>query len=166
MKPDWVSGTVALQKPLNQWGFNEYQTSAAVHIGEVETFSLSFRARNTLKGRFGIYELSDLHGHAIQAWHFRFSFTKTTLDLSIAPDFPLKYQRSFFGTNFFLTESSKKPTYMDISESSRSFQLEEMKFRHNDFQSEISFSCPAKRLTQGILIANLLFCPPIFDNGG
>ena len=160
MKTQLVSGSVSLQQHNRDQGFSRNATSAIVHLDGIETFVLRFRWQISLLEKYGGYQLTKLDGQVIQSWAFDFSFAKTTLDLSIGPEFPLWYQKTLFGKNSFITASGKKPTYMDLTSHSRSYELDGMKFRHRDFQSEISFQCPEERLTQGILVANLLFTPP------
>ncbi len=125
---------------------------------------LSFQSQQSLFQKSASYGLSDLNGQLIQSWKFHFSLTKSTLDLSSRPNFPLWFQKSYFGKQSFITGSESKRTFMDLMGGSRHFQLEDMKFKHYDYQSEIYFSCPEERLFQAILVANILFSPPQFGS--
>ena len=158
MSQQRVRGTVGLFESI---GLNSRKICAQVSINGVETYSLcyAFRALKTPPK----YELFGQHRNLIQVWEFKIRIFSRTLDLSVLPHFPLRYESRIFGRNFLVTSEGEYRTFMELKPGSRSFQLDDFKFTHRDYQSHINFSCPPERTHQAILIAAILFTPPHFN---
>ena len=158
MSPKRVRGTIGLPEAQ---GYLQRTICSSVCLDGIETYQLCFSCRGFRTA--AKYELFDQHRHLIQTWEFAERFFTKTLDLSIIPDFPLRYERRIFSRDFLITPEGKRRTYMELTSNSRSFELDDLKFTHRDFQSHISFSCPIGRTHQTILLALILFIPPHFN---
>ncbi len=107
-------------------------------------------------------EVYDTRGKLVEERYTNIRKLRTWLDLSI-PSYPLEYLIGFFRGRSFVTPEGKIPTYFKIKEGYRLYEMDNMEFMHVDFHSEIEFSCPEDRLIQAILIACVLFNPPLQD---
>ena len=104
------------------------------------------------------YDLLNLKKSIVQSWMFKFGGNNPSLDLTIQ-DYPLRYKMDPMGTPTFVTMDGEFPAFFEQSSRSRAFVLDDMHFKHIDFQSEMHFVCPEERLHQAIMIANFLFNP-------
>lgn len=112
------------------------------------------------------YILCDLEGNELRRWSFRMGMFSKRMDVGEGADFPMLFVEGAFGWRYFKTPKGKIPPYFETREKSRSIEVDGMRFEHRDYQNKISFRCPPERLQQAIIVANLLFNPPLFEQNG
>lgn len=109
------------------------------------------------------YTLRDLEGGEIRSWIFKQRMLKMEMDVGLEPDFPMQYLVSLTGGRYFVTPTEKIPTYFKVAETSQSIEVDGMYFEHRDYQDKISFHCEPERMEQAIIVANVLFTPPLSE---
>ncbi|GAA5496919.1 hypothetical protein Rhal01_03107 [Rubritalea halochordaticola] len=162
-----IKGTVTVLESLSKWYvFGVGDQAAEVCIAGEERYRLVYRYN--MEGFMSCPEfvLCDLDGSQLRRWRFQIGMLRTHLDLSEESDFPMSYVVGMFGRRYFKTKEGKIPSYFQIKEQSRTFELDGMHFEHRDYQSKISFRCPPVRLEQTIVMAHLLFQPPLMEQDG
>jgi len=106
------------------------------------------------------YKLFGADGKTLASSELDMAGMTCRMDISL-PDFPLLYEISYFDKRSFVTQAERIPSYYTVTGERKSFTLHEMYFEHRDFESEIRFEAPKDRVPQAILIASLLFEPPM-----
>lgn len=104
-----------------------------IELDRIETYQLCFSCWNLSKK--ANYQLFDTHNRLVQTWDFSIGFFKSSLDLSLVPDFPLRYERRLMSRTFLINPEGEDRTFMKQQESSRSFELDDLSFTHRDYQS-------------------------------
>jgi len=158
-----VNGTVGMMSRQSFWGnLITQRLLANVEVSGALAHQLEFCC--TAFGKELSYRLLGKSGQEVDVWKFKSSWATKTLDLNGLRGNrleKLEYYIGIFGGTCFKTNHGKKRIYMELTEHSRAFELEGMFFKHVDFQSQIHFRCSKRRLHQAILIASLIFNPPL-----
>jgi len=158
-----INGQVGLMATHVPWANFRTQTLLAdVSISGEPAYQLEFC--RTISGRMLSFRLLNTRGQEIDIWKFETKWGRKKLNLNGVRgnrSEKLEYRIGMFGGRHFITKDGKKPIYMTLTDHSRAFELEGMLFKHIDFQSQIHFRCQKRKLNQAILIANLIFNPPM-----
>lgn len=159
-----IKGTVALYDRETEWHprGTHFKMSCFVSIEEKPSYKLLYVPH--WKSRAVNYELHDLDGNLLQEWHQKPKWLGAKMDFSIQPEYPLEYVLGWSGACSFVTPAQKFRPYFTILNQSKYVEIDGMLFEHHDFHSEMNFQCPAERVPQAILIANLLFNVPNQNN--
>lgn len=164
-----VNGKVGLMTNQSLWGnFKTQRTLANVEISGDQKYQLEYCSSSHSKTQS--YRLLSDRGLELDVWKFVNSWSKKKLSLNgVRGDQSKKldYMVGMFGGTCFMTEEGKKPIFMELTENSRAFELDGMFFKHIDFKSHMHFRCELRRVNQAILVASILFNPPMtFENSG
>lgn len=158
-----INGRVGMLSQQSLWGDLKTQAMLAdVHVSGTLVHKLEF-CRTAFSKKLS-YRLLGKNGQEIDVWKFENSWGKKTLDLNgLRGDKfeKLEYRVGMFGGTSFKTNEGKKPIYMTLTEHSRAFELDGMFFKHVDFQSHIHFRSSERKMNQAIIIASLIFNPPM-----
>lgn len=159
-----ITGTVALYDRATEWHplHTGLKMSSVVSIGGKEKYKLFYSLQ--WKPRTISYQLKALDGTLIAEWRQQRRWLGAKMDLSIQPTYPLEYVVGWSGRCTFVTPTQKFRPYFTILDKSKYAEIDGMLFEHHDFHSEMNFQCPADRVPQAIMIANLLFNVPNQSN--
>lgn len=158
-----VNGTVGMMMNQPSWGvIKARRLLANVEVSGMLVNQLEFCS--SAFGKVLSYRLLGQNGREVDVWKFKGYWGRKTLDLNGVRgnrSEKLEYNVGLFGGTSFRTNEGRKPIYMTLTDHSRGFELDGMFFKHVDFQSKIHFHCPKRKVNQAILIASLIFNPPM-----
>lgn len=157
-----MRGTLSLKESEPGWKNRlRNRTFVRVVIDGKEAYHLRYECN--LLGRDAIYSLCDKDGVVIKTWSFKVTTREISLVISESP--PLKYIYDFKTVpSRFITSSGEIQASLIPSSSSRHLNMEDMEFRHKDYESVIHFRCPDEKLHTAIIVADLLLTPPYYGN--
>ena len=157
-----MRGTLSLPKPLPGWK-NLFKGNTYSEIELDNSTKLRLLHTSGILGTDETYTLLDHEENTLSQWFFNSNTRETSLNITEHPSLiysikPIKF------IPHFITPDNKIPASLQLSGSSRTFKLDDIEFKHKDYQSHIHFRCPDNKLRTAIIIAQLLFTPPIRHN--
>ncbi|GHC43947.1 hypothetical protein [Roseibacillus persicicus] len=108
------------------------------------------------------YELRGMDG-GLQRCALLFDGSTYRMNLSLRSGRFLEYQVDTSGSALFRTRDDEVSTAIRVTGNKRTYLIDDMKFEHADYQSNMRFQCSPDRLSQAAFVANLLFNPPLLN---
>lgn len=160
-----MRGSLSFMRPEPTWkNFFGNRKFATVKVQGTKGFKLISQCfifnKNTE------YSLYDHHDSLIKSWktNHQQDFLPLELHVSCCISESPKIIYEYGLNNLIPTISSETETVsavFEISGSVKRFKFQDIEVNHKDYDSEISFRAPDHQLYEAILIANLIYSPPL-----
>lgn len=158
-----MRGTLSFMKPEPTWkNFFGYHKFATVTIDGTPGYRLVHKPY--LLSRSDDYTLYGPDGNMLEIWSSATSRISDLITITESPKLQYQCGRDYSLARF-ITDTENIDAILTTSTSSRSFKLQDMEFKHKDYDSHIHFRAPDHKTHQAIIIANLLFNPKYTSNG-